>query len=416
MNLLIIQPTGDKFGHFGITTTMLSYELASLGHNVTVVTNKLEISKFISPGKLNFKVIEVDNGKYCIEKFEREIAIHPLKYWFRYFLNSFVILKAALNLNKLEKFHGIYLTDCEFGVASFLLKLNSSKLPPIIMQINASNFSFKDYPGNFFKRLYKSIQKEILRLAIGREISAFSIFGSWHSSRLRKQLRIKSENFPIRIIPDAVTYISKPLTLTEARSKLGIKYTGNIFLFLGLLRQDKGLEDLAQAINILKNEKKDFAVIIAGFPFDYKESEIIKLFQIDQPDNRIIHHFLSYVSDEEISNYYFAADCLLLPYNEKYKGSTGPLTKGACTYSIPVIVSDISEMGRITSDYNFGFVFKPGDPLELAGQMSKFLSLPSDEKNILKYNTIKFGKDNSWSAMAKRYENLFLELQGGIKY
>ena len=415
MNLLIIQPTGDKFGHFGITTTMLSYELAKLGHSVTVVTNKLEINKFISPEKINFKLIEVGNGKYCIEKFEREIAIHPLKYWFRYFLNSFVILNAALNLTKLKKYHGIYITDCEFALASFLLKMNSAKLPPVIMQINASNFSFKDYPGNLFKKIYKSFQKEIFRMVVGKEISAFSIFGSWHSSRLSKQLKIKSQHFPIRVIPDAATNISNPLTKMEARSKLGINYAGNIFLFLGLLRKDKGLEDLAKAINIVKKEIKDFEVILAGFPFDYRESEIVNLFQIGQPDSKILHHYLNYVSDKDISSYYYAADCLLLPYNKKYKGSTGPLTKGACTYSLPVIVSDVSEMGRITNDYNFGFVFKPGDYLELASQMKNFLSLTLAEKNILKNNTNKYGKDNSWSAMASRYEKLFLELQDSVK-
>lgn len=416
MNLLIVQPTGDKFGHFGITTTMLSYELASLGHNVTVITNKLKVSNFIPSDKVNFNLIEVGNGKYCIEKFEREIAIHPIKYWYRYFLNSFLVLNAALKLNKQEKYDGIYITDCEFGTASLLLKIYSSNLAPVIMQINASNFSFNDYPGNFFKKLYKFFQKEFFRLVIGREIRAFSIFGSWHSSRLKNQLRIKSENFPIRIIPDAVTYVSKSLTLIEARSKLGIKYTGNIFLFLGILRQDKGLEVLAEAINILKNEKKDFAVILAGFPFDYKESEIVSLFKIGQPDSKIIHHHLNYVSDDDIHHYYFAADCLLLPYNKKYKGSTGPLTKGACTYSMPVIVSDVSEMGRITSDYNLGFVFKPEDSIQLASQMNKFLSLTVDEKNSLKNNTIKFGKDNSWNAMAKRYEDLFLELRESAQY
>lgn len=408
MNILIIQPTGDKFGHYGVHTTKLAQELAKLGHKVTVFTNKLNPYDHISE-KIKFNLIEYKKHLYAFESFERNKTSSPLQYWFAYFRNSFVITKSAFNLCKKDKFDGIYITDVEFLTSAILLKAYSGYLPKIIMQINASNFSFNEYPGNFVKKTYKVFQREVFRLAVDKEISAFSILGSSHIERLRFQLRL-SKKFPIETIPDGSNLNSSFIGKNEARKRLGISFKGDIFIFLGLLRRDKGLETLAEAIDILKKKDKSFGLIIAGFPFDYKKEELFKIFDLQSPKNKIVHYKFDYIEEKELPYYYYAADCLLLPYNNEYKGSSGPLMKGACSYNLPIIVSNVSDMGLLTSKHSLGFVYEPEKSGLLASRMNDFLELSISNRKKIKLNAKKFGKINSWHAMAKKYEEIFKKL------
>ncbi len=67
MNLLIIQPTGDRFGHFGIYTAKLAQQLANRGHQVTVCTNRLEVSKYLTEAP-KFRLIEIEGGRLGFEE------------------------------------------------------------------------------------------------------------------------------------------------------------------------------------------------------------------------------------------------------------------------------------------------------------------------------------------------------------
>jgi len=405
MKLLVIQPTGDKFGHFGIYTARLAQEIANRGHEVLVCTNRLEVGRFLS-GPKKFELVEVGRGAYDFESYERQATSFPGRYWYGYFRNSWKIFRAGLNLCRKRVFDGVYVTDVEFMIAALALKLHGGPLPPIVMQVNASNFSFDEYPGGFIKKTYKVVQREVFRSAVGKQIKAFSILGDWHRERLQKQLRIDTQ-FPIELIPDGGGRFANPIAKDEARARLGITYTGDIFLFLGVLRRDKGLKSLARAIALLDQSGREFRIILAGFPLQYSLGEINDLLGLNDPHGRTIHSKLDYVDEAEMPTYFYAADCLLLPYNDQYKGSCGPLMKGACTFGLPVVVSDVSEMGALTRKHQLGFTATPGDPDDLAKAMGRFLDTRPQERAAMTERAFALGQSNSWPAMAQRYEALF---------
>lgn len=412
MKLLIIQPMGDKFGHFGLHVSKLAQELALRGHEVTICTNRLDVLRFVrSP---IFDVFEVNNGSLAFEEIDRQAKSRPLRYWFGYFRNSWVITRAATRLLRAKKFDGIYLTDVEFSMASLALKCQVGFKVPLVMQVNASNFSFSEYPGGFLKKLYKVIQREVLRLAVGREVSAFSVLGEWHKPRLVEQLRLPRK-FPVVLIPDGGGVDLKPIPREVARHALGISWSGDIFLFMGILRRDKGLEELSLAIRNLWVKRKDFRVVLAGAPFEYHRHEIEKMFRLESLDSPIIHMHLDYVSEDELPNYFYSADSLLLPYNTKYKGSSGPLMKGACTFGLPVVVSDVSEMGRLTKAHQLGFISEPGDASSLEAAMNSFLDTPHDKRREFKRRALSLGNKNTWPEMARKYEVLFEKLSSEVE-
>ena len=411
MNLLIIEPIGDAFGHFGIHTAKLAQQLAIRGHEVTVCTNRLEVSKFLTETP-KFRLIEVEGGRLGFEEFERQATTRRGRYWYGYFRNSWKIANAGLELCRRERFDGIYMTDVEFAMAALSLKRHAKHIPPVILQVNASNFSFAEFPGNVVKKTYKTLQREIFRKVIGKEITAFSILGDWHRDRLRRQLRI-GEDFPIELIHDGGGKFENQIEKSAARRQLGIDYSGDVFVFLGILRNDKGLEALAQAMRLLDRKNREYRLIIAGFPLDYTESQLREMFSLDTPGNRVAHHHLDYVEEARIPYYYFAADCLLLPYNNNYKGSSGPLMKGACTFGLPVVASDVSEMGVLTKKHGLGFTAIPGQAESLADAMEQFLRTNPAERAAIMERAYALGGSNSWPDMARRYEEVFLKCSDG---
>ena len=410
MKILLIQPTGDKLGHYSVYFSKLPQALATLGHDVTVFTNHLTPSLHLTENP-KFEVIMYKDGKYKFEHIDKEKNVKPGRYWLNYFINSLIITYQGLRYSVKKSFDVVYISDSEFAMAALALKVRGlRKLPPILMQINASNFAFSEYPGGLIKKSYKTVQKEIFRSVFGRQLSAVSILGKWHEERLRKQLRI-SQDFPIEIIPDGggdtdQQFVDK----TEARQYLDLPADKTIFLFLGILRRDKGLETLSEALKQVSCADADFHMVVAGHPFDYSESQIKSMFLSAPSLAAKVSLSLDYVAEKDLKYYYGAADALILPYSNEYKGSTGPLMKGVCTFGLPAIVSDLADMGNLTKANNLGFTFEPENVEGLADAIQCFINASSEKRNSICSNAMKFGNENSWEDMAQRYESAFEKL------
>lgn len=406
MRILFIQPTADKRGHYGIYTVNLCQELAKLGNEVWLFTNRVYPEKFISE-KPAFKTIELADGKYEFSIFDQKKNKIPLFYQFGYFRNSFLILKSALKFLKDNSFDIVQILDVEYGILALLLKIYRKNLPPIVQIISAPNFSFFKYPGNFLKRIYKVLQREILKKSLGKEIKAIVTLGEYHKEELRKQFNLK-EDFPIKVIYDGANPPSFHLGKREAREKIGLNYPGTIFLFFGILRKDKGIEHLFKATSLLK--EKDFKVLIAGAPFEYKESEILNLVEKLGIKEKIILR-LGYVEENQVYFYFFASDVLVLPYIKIYTGGSGPLLKEAAICKIPSIVSDVSEMGRLVKENKMGLIAQAENPQSLAEKMKEFLEMPEEERKKLGENA--FLVANTWQKMAKEYLELYKKIYAG---
>lgn len=400
MKILFIQPTADKRGHYGIYTTNLCQELSKLGNDVYLFTNKVYPEKFLTAKPL-FKIIEYQKGKYAFEKFDECKSRNPVYYYYGYLRNCFVILRAALRFLKDNRFDIIQIFDAEYGILSLLLRFYRKILPPAALMISAPNFAFSRYPGFFLKRLYKVLQKAILKARLGKEVKAIVTLGNYHKEELRKQFNL-NEKFPISVIYDGASPPSFSLTKKQSREKLAINYGGPIFLFFGMLRKDKGIEYFFKAISLLKDE--EFKVLMAGSLFDYQESEILNLIKKLGIKDKIILR-LGYIDDKEIYFYFFASDILVLPYIKIYTGGSGPLLKEAAICKVPAIVSNVSEMGRLVSKYNMGLVAEPENPESLAQKMKEFLLMSEKQRKELGENAFKVA--NTWTKMAQEYLELY---------
>jgi glycosyltransferase involved in cell wall biosynthesis len=408
LRILVVQPTGDKVGHHGIFTVKLCQALGKLGHAVTVCTNQITLGPYLD-AQPAFLVELVGNGTLSFARFDGALHRRPLYYYWGYYRNSYRVTQAALAMCRTRPFDVIYMTDVEFLVASLLLRAHRRRLPPVVMEVSAANFSFHDYPGSLLRKSYKVIQREVFRRTLGREIAACAVLGDWHRERLKAQLRLPGA-FPIVAIPEGGDAPPPAVDRLEARRALGVESPGPLFLCFGVLRKDKGIETLIDAVAKVRGE--DFRVMIAGFPMEYTREEMIRLVHRAGVHDKVVLR-TEFIPEADVPVCFAAADALVLPYTGAYRGAIGPLMKGACAYGRPVIATDVSGMGGLIQRHAIGLVCPPDDPQALAGTMKAFLAMPASAWRQMGEQASAVGRAYSWDAMAERFSELFAQVARG---
>lgn len=400
----MVQPTGDKRGHYGTYTTHLCQEMAKLGHEVTLVTNQIAAEHYLNGQAPLFKTFIVGSGKLDFSKYDEALmAKRQLNYFYGYFKNSYKVVSEALRLSKSGHADAVLIMDSEFLMASIALMRHGRRLPPVVMYISAANFSYDTYVGSKPMRLYKVFQKNIFKRTLGNQIKAITVLGEWHVPRLRAQLGL-GEDFQIDIVTDGGGDPRATLEKFEARKKIGVSHQGLLLLFFGNIRKDKGIENMLDALQKLNDV--DFHLVLAGFPADYSREQIESMVKKRGLDKRITLK-LEYVSEEDIPHYFSAADVSVMAYSKMYTGGSGPLSKQVGTYSKPVIASNVSEMGRLVSAYDFGLLSNSDDPSSLAEKIRLFAGSSSVQREQWGKNSYAFAMSQSWPSIAKSYVEVF---------
>jgi glycosyltransferase involved in cell wall biosynthesis len=402
LRVLVVQPTCDKMGHYGIYTIKLCQALGELGHAVTLCTDRAHPERYLDRPPV-FEIHQVGGGRWSFEKFEEAAGNRKPRYWWGYYRNSLLIARAALRFCVSRRFDTVFITDVEFMIASLVLWAYARSAPPVVIQVSAANFSFYHYRGSRLKKTYKVLQREIFRTVLGRQIKALSVLGEWHRERLTEQLRLTS-SCPAVVTGDGGSEPPVVISRAQARRRLGIDFQGPILLFFGMLRRDKGIETLLEAVQRLP--AAPLRLLIAGHPSEYSVDEIRGMLRSFGVENRVIAH-LRYVDDKDVPLYFFGSEALVLPYNGRYRDGSGPLMKGACTYGLPVIATDVSEMGRLVRQHRLGLLCAPDSAEALAAKIEQFLALPDAARDELGRRAAALARAHSWEALAGKFSDLF---------
>jgi glycosyltransferase involved in cell wall biosynthesis len=232
---------------------------------------------------------------------------------------------------------------------------------PVILEIAAPNFDTSKHYGSWAERLWRRLQKRAIRHLARHRLAAINVYSDSHAIELRRQLDLP-DSFPIQVTADSRSAIKPSISKFSARLRLGLPPDATVYLFYGTLRRDKGLSTLLEAF---AQTPPKCHLMIAGKPLDLDPPAV------DGP--RITTRY-DFIPDGETEIYFAAADALVLPYEPFYSGSSGPLFD-ACAYGLPVIASDVSEMGELVRAYALGFTTTPGDVPSLAAALSRFHDL-----------------------------------------
>lgn len=148
----------------------------------------------------------------------------------------------------------------------------------------------------------------------------------------------------------------------EIRQKYSIPQDAFVYIFIGRITKDKGINELFEASKSLFDLHQDLYLLLVG-NVEKSESVDADLYQWAQKEERVI--FCGYTN--EVEKYLAASDVYLLP---SYREGFGSAVVEAEAMGVPVIVSDIPGPTDAMIDEKTGLLVPKADARKLCEQMS----------------------------------------------
>ena len=152
----------------------------------------------------------------------------------------------------------------------------------------------------------------------------------------------------------------------EIRSKLDIPQNAVVYIFIGRITRDKGINELFEATKRLMEQKDNARLLLVG-SMEKSESVNPELYQWSQDEPRVI--YAGYTN--EVEKYLAASDVYILP---SYREGFGTAVIEAEAMGVPVIVTDILGPTEAMSQNETGLIVKKGDPEDLLITMDRLYS------------------------------------------
>ncbi len=205
-------------------------------------------------------------------------------------------------------------------------------------------------------------------------------------------------------IPPGVDVCEFRRTPNDLRSRFGIGDSQTVFLFVGRFVPVKNLLFLVDAFHMASKVNEDIRLILVGEGADYKKVSL----RADTLELRDKLFFTGHVDHAELSQYYSAADALVLP--SKYE-SFSIVTLEAMSCELPVIASNRGYLPQLIQEGSNGFLMDPEDVSSLSTALLRLAENPQLRLSMGRRNRLIAEKDFTWSSRATKYQELFL----GIK-
>jgi D-inositol-3-phosphate glycosyltransferase len=274
----------------------------------------------------------------------------------------------------------------------------------IVLTAHNVNAGRRDSKDTFLNRLTLRIQYRL----------ADHIFV--HTKRMKSELmeEFGVQGSGVTVIPFGINNAvpNTRLTPSDAKQRMGFRGGERAILFFGRITPYKGLEYLIAAFRQVLARRDDYRLIIAGRP-DNCEG----YWRAIQEDIRSEVHRghvrlrAEFIPDEETELYFKAADVLVLPYRDIYQ--SGVLFLGH-SFGLPVLAADVGSMKDDIVAGKSGFVFRPGDPVDLAKTIERYFGsdlythLDDRRREIREFAT----ERHSWDVVAGITMNVYAGLLG----
>jgi D-inositol-3-phosphate glycosyltransferase len=188
-----------------------------------------------------------------------------------------------------------------------------------------------------------------------------------------------------------------------------------VLLFVGRIEPLKGLNDVIEALRIMKEKNPSLFVrtklMVAGG--GQKDEELAANTEVSRIRKAVEQHglqdavvFLGSVKQAELRKYYSNAHVLVVP--SLYE-SFGLVTVEALACGTPVLVSQVDRMKSIVEEGKNGFSFRPNDPVSLWRCLERFYSSRSRfwPSTVIREDAIKrFCWENAAEKTARIFEAL----------
>lgn len=192
-------------------------------------------------------------------------------------------------------------------------------------------------------------------------------------------------------------------TRQRIRKELNIQKDDFVFIFVGRIVGDKGINELTEAFSILAKNKKHIHLILVGT--EEKDLDPISSVSKTIIDTNIRIHAVGRKSD--IRSYLIASDCFVLP---SYREGFGMVLIEAGAMELPCITTDITGCNEIIEEGTNGIIIPPKDVIALKNAMLEMIE-NKELYNHLKSNaremiTSRYEQRVVWEALLEEYKRL----------
>jgi glycosyltransferase involved in cell wall biosynthesis len=151
---------------------------------------------------------------------------------------------------------------------------------------------------------------------------------------------------------DTIRFVRNEDIKFKLRNELKIPYNATVAIFMGRLKKDKGVLDLASAYGVLNQDINNLYLLFVG---PDEEGLIDSIYQLSTPRNYQIR-YINYVNNPE--DFFAAADFICLP---SYREGFGLVIVEAGSAEIPALASNIYGIMDAVVDGVTGVLHQPGD-------------------------------------------------------
>lgn len=309
---MIIGPAYPLRGGLATYNERLAREFSNAGDDATIVTFSLQYPGFLFPG----------TTQYSEGPAPKDIDI---KVW----INSVNPLNWISTGNKIRKMKP------DLVIVRYWLPFMGPALGTILRQIKKNKHSRVICIADNIIPHEKRIGDEAFTKYFVKPVDAFITM----SEKVLKDLQLYAPGKPAKFVPHPLyDNFGEAITMEDARRALDLPQNEKLLLFFGFIRKYKGLDMLIDAIALLRSRGKmeNVKLVVAGEFYEDSRPYLEQIEQKGLKEDIILR--TNFIPDEEVRNYFCAADVVIQPYRNATQSGVTPL---AYHYNVPMIVTNV---------------------------------------------------------------------------
>ncbi|MCR5351106.1 MAG: glycosyltransferase [Bacteroidales bacterium] len=188
-------------------------------------------------------------------------------------------------------------------------------------------------------------------------------------------LKTLRSDVPHVVLPHPIyTHFGPAIPREEAERILGLAPGRRTLLFFGLIREYKGLDILLQAFELLDGR---YQLLIAGEPYGSFD-KYQRLIDASR-DPGSIHLFPDYIRDDQVKNYFSAADLTVLPYRSATQSGISSVSNH---FEVPMVVTDVGGLKETVGERGTGLVCEECTPASVAAAITRYFDDPALQERL----------------------------------
>lgn len=345
LNIFVVNPFGNSKGHSQYYSTSICNSLSKSGLTTFLYTSEDYNSSDLNPDVLVTRVKGVRNVPVTKDL---NNVFKSIIYGLFIVVGTFKVLRKCKKELIRSKNSVLYLIGGELLISLIFIlifEIPSKK----VLTIHNADFDKEIYPKYSLKRIYKSIGKYLLKRA-DEKFDKYIVHGSAMQFEFIRQFE--------EINSGKVDFLNLGVdrNFLPHRS-IGESHENINLLLFGVLRRDKGVFELIDTLGKLRRD--DLTLYITGSFGQISENELYEsIKQADIKKNIVLK--LGYVEETEISEIFFNADFVILPYHSSFRAQSVVVTMAA-SFNRAVICSDTGQNGYDVRKFNTGFLYRADD-------------------------------------------------------